>query len=100
MVGSVDFLTLLYEYGFSFISPVFSTVAPLVICLIYGTWAYLITYEHTVISSDILLNSSIFKRLNINDVIEMMRTKFISFQVPKISRHKLSGTWHPSGAAF
>lgn len=43
---------------------------------------------------------SILKRLNINDVIEMNRTKFMSFQVPKISRHKLSGTWHPSGAAF
>lgn len=48
--GSMSGLTLLYEYGPSVVSPVFSTVASLVICLIYRTCACLITHRHTVIS--------------------------------------------------
>lgn len=54
VAGDTAFLTLLYEYGLSFISPALRTVAPLVICLIDQTWAYLITHSHTVINK--LLN--------------------------------------------
>lgn len=43
----MDLLTLLYEDGLSLISPVFSTVPPLVICLIDWPWAHLMTDRQT-----------------------------------------------------
>lgn len=73
--GSNQCLTLLYEYGLSVISPVFTTVSPLVICLINRSWAHLITYKLTVIN-------------------ENKKKYLVTLPGGK------NTTWHPSCAAF